>query len=376
MPAHSPAAHSKNRDGIPLQSSRRYDVDWLRVIALGLLIVYHIAITFYPWASALYFPQNKEMLGWWLWILMSMINVWRIPLLFTISGMSLAFAMSRRGVKTIIAERSFRLMIPFVFGVFAIAPLNVVLFQRFFSKPIDYVPNAGHLWFLLNIYLYVIVCTPLILLFKKNPNNRIVICLQKIFRRPALIYLFAIPIVIEALFVIPDSTNYVQYVGTAHGYLLGLLCFLYGFLFVGLKEMFWNAVARMKFVSLAAALSLYATRLLLFELDAPNWLIGLETMPWIFALLGFASSLLNKPSRSLTYLNQALFPIYLVHLPLTFLCANYIFPLSLSPEIKLALLLLATCAACVAVYEIIKRIRWIHPLFGLKSVRNKKATTI
>ena len=30
-------------------SQRRYDVDWLRTLALGLLIVYHAVVSFQPW---------------------------------------------------------------------------------------------------------------------------------------------------------------------------------------------------------------------------------------------------------------------------------------------------------------------------------------
>ena len=31
------------------KEERRYDIDWLRVIAIGLLLIYHIAIAFQPW---------------------------------------------------------------------------------------------------------------------------------------------------------------------------------------------------------------------------------------------------------------------------------------------------------------------------------------
>jgi len=32
-----------------IATNRRYDIDWLRVIAIGLLLIYHIAIGFHPW---------------------------------------------------------------------------------------------------------------------------------------------------------------------------------------------------------------------------------------------------------------------------------------------------------------------------------------
>ncbi|SVC15058.1 uncharacterized protein METZ01_LOCUS267912, partial [marine metagenome] len=53
---------------------RRHDVDWLRVLALGLLIVYHVVVSFQPWAHYIFFIQNKQSLEW-LWIFMGMINV-------------------------------------------------------------------------------------------------------------------------------------------------------------------------------------------------------------------------------------------------------------------------------------------------------------
>ncbi|SVE25169.1 uncharacterized protein METZ01_LOCUS478023, partial [marine metagenome] len=59
---------------------RRYDVDWLRVLALGLLVIYHAVVSFQPWGHFIAFPVNKDPLEG-LWILMALINIWRIPIL-------------------------------------------------------------------------------------------------------------------------------------------------------------------------------------------------------------------------------------------------------------------------------------------------------
>ena len=66
---------------------RRYDIDWLRVIAIGLLLFYHIGIGFQPWGVFIGFIQSEKPLES-LWIPMSMLNIWRIPLLFFVSGFS------------------------------------------------------------------------------------------------------------------------------------------------------------------------------------------------------------------------------------------------------------------------------------------------
>lgn len=76
-------------------TARRYDIDWLRVIAIGLLLIYHIAIIFQPWAMMLGFIRSEELMED-LWKPMTMLNVWRIPFLFYVSGMGVYFAIGKR----------------------------------------------------------------------------------------------------------------------------------------------------------------------------------------------------------------------------------------------------------------------------------------
>ena len=67
-----------------MTTERRHDIDWLRVITIGLLLIYHVAIVFQPWGVLIGFIQSNKELSW-LWVVMSMLNVWRIPLLFFVS---------------------------------------------------------------------------------------------------------------------------------------------------------------------------------------------------------------------------------------------------------------------------------------------------
>jgi glucans biosynthesis protein C len=150
---------------------RRYDIDWLRVIAIGLLLIYHVAIGFQPWGIMIGFITNEY--PWAaLWIPMSLLNVWRIPLLFFVSGMGVYFAMQQRNWKELIKERTLRIWLPFVFGIFAIVPLHVLLWQYYYKMKLEYQYNAGHLWFLANIFAYVILLCPLLYYFKRNENGK------------------------------------------------------------------------------------------------------------------------------------------------------------------------------------------------------------
>ena len=135
---------------------RRHDVDWLRVGALMLLIVYHSLISFQPWGAWIRFIQNKETLDL-LWVFMEMINIWRIPILFFISGMGVFFAMKRRSWKQLIKDRTLRILVPLIFGNFFICSITEFFAQKYFGDVIKYTPNPGHLWFLFNIY-FLLIC--------------------------------------------------------------------------------------------------------------------------------------------------------------------------------------------------------------------------
>ena len=58
-------------------SDRRYDIDWLRVVAIALLLIYHIAIMFQPWGVFIGFIQSAET-SEAIWIPMALLNIWRI----------------------------------------------------------------------------------------------------------------------------------------------------------------------------------------------------------------------------------------------------------------------------------------------------------
>ena len=210
-------------------TNRRYDIDWLRVLAIGLLLLYHTAIGFQPWGMMIGFITNDKPLGS-LWPLMAMLNVWRIPLLFFVSGMGVYFAMQHRNWKQLLIERSRRILIPFVFGYFVIVPIHLYLLQSYYKWEPGYQPGPGHLWFLGNIFVYVVLLLPVLYYLKRHEQGAIVARIKKLSGNPGCLLLVAGAFVAEALLV--DPLPYELYAMTWHGFFLGLLAFLFGFGFV------------------------------------------------------------------------------------------------------------------------------------------------
>ena len=107
-------------------NQRRYDIDALRSIAMFLLIFYHLAISFTSVAPYIAFVQNKRFNDG-VWDLLSVMNSWRIPLVFLISGIALRLSFQRRPKIEMLKERIKILTIPYIFGttIFGTASLAI-----------------------------------------------------------------------------------------------------------------------------------------------------------------------------------------------------------------------------------------------------------
>ena len=61
---------------------RHYGMDWLRIGAFALLILYHVGMVFVPWGFHVKTAHPME----WVAIPMLATNAWRLMLLFVVSG--------------------------------------------------------------------------------------------------------------------------------------------------------------------------------------------------------------------------------------------------------------------------------------------------
>jgi peptidoglycan/LPS O-acetylase OafA/YrhL len=343
---------------------RRYDIDWLRVIAIGLLLFYHISIGFQPWGVFIGFIQSERSLDS-LWIPMSMLNVWRIPLLFFVSGMGVCFAIRKRNWKQLLQERAKRIFLPFLFGIFLIVPIHLFIWQKYYKQDMIYSPNPSHLWFLANIFIYVILLSPVFIFLGRNENGKIKIWLKNMYGNPLGLLLIVAPFILEAVLVKPET--YEAYAMTLHGFLLGLLAFFFGFTCILTGNAFWQNILNWRWLLLSVALLLFLVRLIEFELKAPNYLMAIESNIWIFAVFGFAYKYLNHPSKTLSYLSQGAYPIYIIHMVFLYLASYIIMPLNLLVVLQFALIIALTFTGSFITYDLlIKRINFLRPLFGLK----------
>src|SRR5690554_2031314 len=104
---------------------RRYEFDWLRVLAFSLLVFFHTGMLFVSWEWHIKNNEISEIIEW----PMIFISQWRMPLIFLISGVGVYYALGYRSPKVFMRDRIKRIFIPLFTGIFLmVAPQ--VYFER------------------------------------------------------------------------------------------------------------------------------------------------------------------------------------------------------------------------------------------------------
>ena len=83
-------------------------------------------------------------------------------------------------------------------------------------------------------------------------------------------------------------------------------------------------------------------------------------------IFSWASKLLNKPSKYLAYLNEAVYPTYIVHMHLTFLPIALFALLGVGYYVSMVIGTIVVFVGVMICFEIARRASLFRPLFGIK----------
>ena len=369
------------------QKIRRYDLDWVRVMVFGLLIVYHVGMFFVEWG---WHVKNNELYPWLQWP-MAFVNRWRLPILFVISGMGTYYALSYRSLKQFVWERNKRLGIPLIFGMLLIIPPQVYYERlangQFTGSLIDFFSTVAyqgiypegniswnHLWFLPYLLIYSVVLAPLFIYMRRNPENRVLNWVKRQLQKPARLFLFIIPLYLTEAFMEPFFPVTHALIGDWFALINFMILFLYGFLLLSCRDVFWAALNKIKKAALIIGLLSFLVLVVLWQFEDSTLrhfveagVTVLNIWAWILAILGYAATYRNKPSKWLAYANRAVYPFYILHQTITVALAYYLKDLEWAFLPKFLVLTLGTFLGCWVLYDlVILRIPLLHPFFGLK----------
>ncbi|MET1258880.1 acyltransferase family protein [Flagellimonas sp. DF-77] len=368
---------------------RRYDLDWLRVIVFALLIFYHVGMFFVPWGWHI---KNERIYDDLIWPML-FLNQWRLPILFTISGMGTYYALSKRNLRQFSWERVGRLGVPLLFGMLLIVPPQIYIERLvdgdFTGTYMEYYRTMAfrngtypqgdiswhHLWFLPYLLLFSLLLGPLFLRLKRRPS-KLVGWTQRQLDKTFGFYWFIIPLFFVEAFVEPFFPTTHALIGDWFTLAFYGLLFFYGFLLLCTGPTFWTALDKVKSKALwvgILAFTLLICRWLFVEKDELPQHLGeaflkvTNLWSWILVIFAYGAQYLNKPSKHLAYANRAVYPFYILHQTITVILAYYVYDKDWGLLVKGTILVIGTFGISWLIYHfIILRIRFLHPFFGLK----------
>lgn len=379
-------------------NERRYDLDWLRFIAIVILLFFHTGMWFNEWGWHVKNSETSTTFQYWM--------VWshyvRMPLLLFISGAGTFMALGKRTPGQFVGERFQRLFIPLVFGMFVVVPPQIYFeyiskyksYWDFYKTVFEFQPYPGgsfswhHLWFVLYLLLFSLLALPLLKYLRSDRSARFKQSVLRVLSSPAgLLFIPAFVLLISQILLrpyFPEETH-----DLAHDWAFFTFYFLFfmmGILCYSSAEL-WNAIGRSRkhllvamIVSLIPFYIIYLhwrghimlpgddrTHEIIFDVSAlfVSWFT-------VITIIAYGQHYLNRPHPWLSKINEGLYPFYILHQTVIIWIGYYICQLSWSISAKYWTISFLTAVSCVAFYLLVIRpFNLMRLLFGVK-IKSKK----
>lgn len=362
-------------------------MDWIRIGAFGLLVLYHVGMVYVPWGF--HFKHQPTYAALEPWLRLS--NPWRMSLLFAVSGMATGMMLTRGGSAR---ERTRRLLLPLLLGVLIVVPPQSYLeVRQRFGYDGDYLaflrlyltgyhgfcdargclllPTWNHLWFLPYLWLYTMVLLGWRRFAPPAWHGRVTAALGTLDGLSllvvpamwfALLRLTLLPWFGETHALVDDPWAHATY-GSMFAF--GVAASRQPALLERLQALRWPA--------LALALAAWA----LFSViapaggDAQRMLLracaGLQQWGGVVAAFGFARRHLNRDHPWRGPLTEAVFPLYLWHQTLIIVGAAWLAPLAWPAGLEAAVLVSLTFAGCLILWRVSRHTGPLRTWLGLKA---------
>lgn len=371
--------------------ARRAEFDWLRVLALGMLMVFHSALGFSTWPWHVGDPHKSVVLDTFLDFLLR----WRVALVFIVSGAALMLALGRHPPRAILRERLRRLGIPLLFGILVVVQPQVYLERvqrgQFHGSYLDFLPHiadgiypAGnlswhHLWFMPYVLALTAILVPLFLWARSATARRQLDPLVQAAAERHLHWLLLIPLaLIQWLLRLQGGDDH-TFLTDGHGWLEFAVLMMLGGVLAQWRQVL-AAIQNERYILLVVGIAAYVslrglwpsigedpTPLPASEAVAWATLSALNLMCWTLAALAFLTRRFRTGSPALTYFTEAALPVYILHQTLIVFAVVHLRAVDWPLGLKIAFTLCFAVTVSLALHElVIRRSRWLRPLFGVK----------
>jgi glucan biosynthesis protein C len=372
-----------------IKKERQYDIDWLRILLIFSVFLFHVGMVFNTWG---WHVKNDAKVKELIYI-MDFLHYWRLPLLFLVSGVGTWLALGKRTSGQYLKERSRRLFIPFLAGIFILVPVQVYIEKSDqFSSLISFYPHMfdgiypvgnfswHHLWFILYLFVIALLISPFLNRLRSGSfiqfRERIIVY----FRKPLAMNLVLLPLVLSQLLLrplFPEETH--ALFNDWAFFAIDLIFFLSGLILVSntkLRDAIMKQRRLYLYQTILVTILLYSTPRI-FGTDAAvrsAWMIVSLAVAWSCSMtaLGYTRRYLSRDSRFRKLANEAIYPFYLLHQPVIIVVAYYVVNWPVSILVKAVVIILLSLVIVVSIYWfVIRPVNVLRVIFGLKSRRSR-----
>ena len=376
-----------------VNTGRRYDLDWLRFIAIVILLFFHTGMLFNPWDWHIKNAETSESFRYW----MAWLHFWRMPLLLFISGAGTYMALGKRTPRQFAGERFTRLFIPLVFGMFVVVPPQIYFeyikqydgYWDFYKTVFEFQPYpAGsfswhHLWFILYLFLYSLIAIPLLIFLRSPKSLPFKERTFKILSSPAgILFVPSTLILITQVVLRPYFDEETHDLIHDWAYFTFYFCFfLFGMLCYSSPKL-WESIGRNRTHLLVSTIVMLIPFYGLFfhfrEIIHLPWTLDTIVTAFdvtaifvcwftVITVIAYGQHYLNRPHPWLSKINEGLYPFYILLQTVIIFLGYYICQLPWSIAAKFWSVSLLTLLSCLVFYlVIIKPFNGIRFLFGMK----------
>ena len=404
-------------------SLRRHDLDWIRVGAFSLLILYHVGMFYVPWdwhvKSGHEVPQLIPA--------MLLTNPWRLTLLFLVSGAATRFlfdSLDRQGAHSglpsarLAGSRVLRLLPPLVFAMFVIVPPQsyyeiVEAVRGYFPGADPYhngythdfwikyatasgnwcdadgcliTPTWNHMWFVVYLLAYSLVLS-LLMLLPRGLWRTVERALERTLSGWRLLILPILFLAVIRWMLAPIFPVTHALTDDWYTHALSFSAFLFGFLIArseSLRQGFihlrrpalilgliawagWTAYV-MSFPEASAAVPGDALR------RTMRVIYAVQQWSFIAAILGYGACYLTRGGPLLRYLTVGVFPFYIIHQTIIVAAGHHLALMNLPLVVEAALIIGATVLGCCLAYEAARRLGPLSLVLGVREKRPLETT--
>ena len=393
-------AVSAQTESRPKESARLYYLDWLRVIAIMGVFLYHAVhpFDFFDWHI-----KNAEQ-SMAITVVMGLLFPWGMPFFFLIAGTGSWFALRRRTSKQYVGERVQAAAHPLHHrlhpalahhALFPVAAhplerawygsfLDFVLIHRAGFSPMWFGEVGFHLWFLGFLFCFSVLGLPIFLWLKSRSGQAALARLAGFCAHRGGILLFIVPLMLVRLILqpfFPQEHDWADFF-----FLMAL--FVCGFVLYA-HEGFARAIRRDWPILLAGAvitsagwayLALTAENL---DIEAPVrtarqvliWgVVTANAWCWSAFMLFVGMRFLDFTNKWLVYAQEAVLPFFLLHQPVIIVIAYYVVQWNAGILPKLVTVVIGSLLVTLALYEfLIRRVGFLRTIFGMKVTTRQSA---